>query len=367
MPRMRRKKTLKGGHSSRTERWSDMQITSDSASAAAKLGHRPAASPAARGDVRTLLPCLHHLPPPKTISRLLPDGTSETSEHFVSSIRPTRVYVPGALVGDIATQIGLFQALALPHIAVHAVDVGDNALGDTSDDIAAFGVLPALADALSSEHCLISDLALYGNCIDDSAAVEISRGLRHNATLEDLNLADNKMSGEGIAALCQALLHGGAPLGVLDLDRNAECGDVGACAIATLLDAAREPQCEITSLHLGRCGVGGEGVEALCAALGEARAAGISTLETLELDGNAIGERGALALAALMRDDSADACGITLEISLLGCTFGGVGGPKSTMKAGDGGWVDDVTRGLKELHLATKYSTSGAVVVVVDQ
>ena len=294
-----------------------------------------------RDAAHTLLQVLHHLPPPKTTSKLLPDGTSELREDFVSSVRPTRVYVPGAVAGDVALQVGLFKAIALPHIAVHAVDLGDNDLGNLTPP----GSLPALADTLASSHCIVSDLALYNNALGDGALVELSRGVRKNDTLVDLNLADNAIGAEGVWALCEALCAAAVPLEVLDLHGNELVGDEGARALASLLDVARDPPCELRALHLGRCGVGGDGIAALCATLAEARARGVSVLETLELDSNDIGERGARALAALLRDDRRDGDAPLLEISVLNCGFGvGVAGAKA-------------------LALATKYG-AGTVLVV---
>lgn len=292
----------------------------------------PRQIPPTRGAAHSLLQVLHHLPPPKTTSTLLPDGTSEVRELFVSSVRPTRVYVPGAVAGNLQLQVGLFKAIALPHIAVHSVDLGDNDIGNLP------GSLPALANLLASQHCIVSDLALYCNALDDGALVELSRGVRNNDTLVDLNLADNAIGAKGVRALCEALSAGAVPLEVLDLQGNELVGDEGARALATLFDAARDPPCELRALHLGRSGVGGDGVAALCATLAEARAAGVSVLETLDLDSNDVGERGARALAALLRDDHADVDAPLLEISLLNCGFGlGLAGAKDLALATKGG------------------------------
>ena len=132
--------------------------------------------------------------------------------------------------------------------------------------------------------------------VDDRIAFEIADALgAHPGSAPRLEMVRlGKLVGaDGVTALAEALGKGGAPaLQALHLSGN-PLGDGGAASIA--FDLLRAGGCpSLRDLQLNHCEIGEEGAISIAHAL---RDGGALALENLWMGGNAIGDRGAEALA----------------------------------------------------------------------
>jgi Ran GTPase-activating protein (RanGAP) involved in mRNA processing and transport len=182
------------------------------------------------------------------------------------------------------------------------------------------GLGPTSANSLRA--CLKGDIAarsgwldLSSNVLKDSGAMEIAELLKENDTIVWLSLAGNSIGHLGSSALFSALRQNNT-LTALDISspggvgRN-HVGTKGAEAISRLL---RSSKCLLSVLNLSAAGLGPEGTELIAAALscppnqnqmtGEAMTPLLlpvpSCLTSLILDSNALGMRGAAALASAL-------------------------------------------------------------------
>jgi Ran GTPase-activating protein (RanGAP) involved in mRNA processing and transport len=136
----------------------------------------------------------------------------------------------------------------------------------------------------------IAELLLGQNSLGGDGLSALLEGVGSSVGLRTLDLSSCSLEGEGaVQPLAAALQQGKLPsLGVLRLDGNTLSG-TGIAALADTFGAAASLQ----QLHLQRCCLGPEAAAALAPALP-------SALQVLNLAGNTIGSRGALALAAAM-------------------------------------------------------------------
>ncbi|KAI3436549.1 hypothetical protein D9Q98_005965 [Chlorella vulgaris] len=141
-----------------------------------------------------------------------------------------------------------------------------------------------------TEYTGIAELLLGQNSLGGDGLSALLEGVGSSVGLHTLDLSSCSLEGKGaVQPLAAALQQGKLPsLGVLRLDGNTLSG-TGIAALADSFGAAASLQ----QLHLQRCCLGPEAAAALAPALP-------SALQVLNLAGNTIGSRGALALAAAM-------------------------------------------------------------------
>ena len=203
-------------------------------------------------------------------------------------------------------EIGVRECLAslrqLESVTMKDVGVGPRLARTLAESLVASGRLRTLnlasngvgrgcssfADALRLTCCSLTVLTLRDNCVTAAGAVALADALRHNRSLEELDLSANPGVGcEGAVALGAALVRNSS-LRSLNLG-GCGLGDDGACALAQSLAGARG----LRSLSLFTNSIGDAGAVELAA--GAAR----SELESLELRGNpGIAAAGVRALAA---------------------------------------------------------------------
>lgn len=149
----------------------------------------------------------------------------------------------------------------------------------------------ALAAALAKNNTLRTlDLYCCGP-IGDDGANSLAAALAVNRTLTKLNLGACELTKRGVSAVGDALAANPASaLLHLGLGCN-KAGDEGAESVARAL--AKLP---LKSLELFQCSIGDKGAAALARAL-----EGDTTLETLRLDENTIGNAGAEALRSVLK------------------------------------------------------------------
>lgn len=149
------------------------------------------------------------------------------------------------------------------------------------------GGVAALATALCGPGSRLESLSLSFTGAKDGACRAIGSILTTGAPLQLLDLGGNLVSAEGAAALAEALAApSGCALRVLNLSANSRIGAAGALALSAALPSSR-----LRELRLAGCGLGSTPCGRIAAAVAR------SSLETLDLSHNQIGDCGAWDLA----------------------------------------------------------------------
>ena len=179
----------------------------------------------------------------------------------------------------------------------------------------------ALADALESDGCRLQTLVMEGNSVGAEGCEALCASLKGNVGLRVWNLARNNLKVEGAEHLAGLLRSPKcAPLTTLDLSFNA-LGDVGAAEVARALEG--NPTVE--NLTMQRNAIGPKGAKALAGWVASATgrcakldlkhnsikgadatellaAVGVSkTLEELDLGENQLGDLGVVELAEALQ------------------------------------------------------------------
>ena len=114
----------------------------------------------------------------------------------------------------------------------------------------------ALARALPSGYCVLTNLMLGRNGITDVGATALAEAMPRSELLYLLNLANNEIGDDGAAAFARAL-RAGSDVYTLGLSWN-RVGDAGAIALAEALAARRSaPSLELLALSGNRIGDAG--------------------------------------------------------------------------------------------------------------
>ena len=148
-----------------------------------------------------------------------------------------------------------------------------------------------LCNSLNNEHCLVSELKLFGTYLSDECVDVINRlAVRKFTTL---SLKFNDITDTGVASLCEALQHPSCKLTTLKL-QGSNITDTG---VASLCEALQHPSCKLTTLNL-------EGIEftdTSVAMLSEALQRPSCKLATLTLEANEISDTGVASLGEALQ------------------------------------------------------------------
>ena len=139
-----------------------------------------------------------------------------------------------------------------------------------------------LADALSSEHCKVKTLLLFGNEFSNWGSKKIAAVLRsENNSIETLNVGTSNIGDEGAVALFEALL-----------DDNCKVTDF--CALGNSIEEGSNlqkllssPKCRLEKLNLAYNKIGGFNATQAFRGLCTPRSGGVATL--VECDGLGLG------------------------------------------------------------------------------
>lgn len=170
------------------------------------------------------------------------------------------------------------------------------------------GLIDSDCEALEALLCApgrlaaLSSLNLAHNALGDAAASALGRALRHGAPLlRTLMLHENHIGSKGMADLATAFVPGSAGhLECLRLNFN-RIGDEGLTALARAW--SRDGGRQMSELHLVANGITDAGVKALAVEMYSAPLLCVLSLGS-SVGGNDIGDEGALALAAALRQDA---------------------------------------------------------------
>ena len=149
----------------------------------------------------------------------------------------------------------------------------------------------AIAEALRVNRSLTT-LVLWSNKLGQEGVVALAQALKTNGSLRSLNLRLNGIGVEGGKAVAEALRVNGS-LTELDLYRN-KIGDEGWCAIFGAL-------CDNKNTKIVKWLLGGEDINPKIALSLAAYVTVSSSLTSLELRMNNIGDAGGKAIAEALR------------------------------------------------------------------
>ena len=199
----------------------------------------------------------------------------------------------------------------------------------------------AIGDALMVNRYL-QVLDLYNNAIS-AAVVHITKSLKHNHSLLEINLGNCGISEKGAKAICEALMVNRS-LQVLDLEYNPI--SAGVVHIAESLKHNRS----LLKINLGACGLTEKGAESLAISLKEN-----NSLQTLILRGNYLSDRGDAHVADGLRHRN---CLKRLDISQCGLVDRGMKLIGSAL---------EVNNSLEELDLSENHSVTGVGLMALGE
>jgi Ran GTPase-activating protein (RanGAP) involved in mRNA processing and transport len=149
----------------------------------------------------------------------------------------------------------------------------------------------ALAEALRDSHIRINHLELASNDIGPKGGAALAVAIAANSSLKYLDLSHNDLGDRGIAGFGPALSTN-TSIEYLNISNN-DITDTGAVALASGLGTNRS----LLRLVLNRQNIGDVGVTEIANAL----ASNECSLQELHLDQNQIRNKGAIALADMLR------------------------------------------------------------------
>jgi Ran GTPase-activating protein (RanGAP) involved in mRNA processing and transport len=172
------------------------------------------------------------------------------------------------------------------------------------------GCIPTLVKALQDERCQLTYLTLVDNAIGDKGACMLFEDAltKEHCKLTDLQLDRCSLTDRCVPSLCKALQDERCQLTYLSLVGN-DIGDKVACMLFE--DALTKERCKLTGLRLAICSLTDECITSLCKALQD----GQCVLTRLVLQGNNFSGNGKKLLRNTMNYESCKARDLQIVIS----------------------------------------------------
>lgn len=208
-------------------------------------------------------------------------GVSVLAQALKVNTSVEEIYIQGNDGGDVGVK-SLCDALLERPGPIKTLDIGNNTMTEEGAQ--------NLAKLLKAKQLV--ELDVYNNDFGDAGMYQIAGSLKDNKSLTSLDLGGNNVGADGMKALASAIKNCDT-LRVLELSYN-PMGPEGAKAIAEV----SKYDLQLETLKVGWCKIGsGDGAKAI----GDLIMFN-TTISSLDLRGNNLGDEGAISIARSMKE-----------------------------------------------------------------